>query len=67
MSRCTECSKELNSLDVGIYKKLINRGCREFMCRECLGKRLNLSVDELNKLIERFRKQGCMLFPPQED
>lgn len=62
MTRCIRCGKELNSVDIGAYKKFINRGSTEFMCKSCLADELNVSEELKDKKIEHFKKQGCRLF-----
>lgn len=62
MSACINCGKELEHNDIGAYKKFINRGSTQFMCRKCLAADLNVSVELINKKIEYFKLQGCMLF-----
>jgi len=56
--------------EVGLTKKLINRGATRFLCLGCLGRHFGLTIGELEEMIERFRRQGCALFcasPPREE
>ena len=62
MDLCIRCSKMLTYNDVGAYKKFINRGSTEFMCKSCLADELNVSEELIDKKIEHFKKQGCTLF-----
>ena len=62
MKYCIHCGKELNSIDIGAYKKFINRGSTEFMCKSCLAKDLRVPEELIDQKIEHFKKQGCMLF-----
>ena len=62
MSCCFRCGKQLNSVDIGAYKKFINRGSTEFMCKGCLANELNVTEELIDKKIEHFKKQGCTLF-----
>ena len=61
MSCCIRCGKQLNSVDIGAYKKFINRGSTEFMCKRCLANELNVPEELIDKKIEHFKKQGCTL------
>ena len=62
MDLCAGCQTKLDSDEIGLTKKLINRGCTDFYCVNCLSKRLNLSVERLRELAERYRASGCTLF-----
>ncbi len=62
MSLCFKCSNELTSDEIGIYKKLINRGANKFMCKVCLAHEFNCSVELINQKIEEFKEMGCTLF-----
>ncbi len=62
MSKCKVCGKELSNDEIGLSKKLINRGATEFSCINCLADFFNCDVPLLEKKIEQFKKQGCALF-----
>ena len=62
MDICVKCGKPLEFNDIGATKKFINRGATEFMCRACLAKELGVSEELIEKKIEQFKRQGCMLF-----
>lgn len=62
MSQCKNCGRELVNDDIGLTKKLINRGSTEFYCMDCLAEMFNCSTELLRRKIEQFRKQGCSLF-----
>lgn len=66
MSRCKNCGKELNTVDVGLTKKLINRGATEFCCKKCLAAKFNVTEELLDEKVRQFRAAGCLLFPPLE-
>lgn len=59
---CIKCGKKLMNIDVGLHKKMINRGAREYMCIDCLSEYIGVSTDELRRKAEEFKKMGCMLF-----
>ena len=63
---CFKCGAGLSRDEVGLTKKLINRGCTAFMCFSCLAKHFQVSVDLLKEKVEQFREMGCMLFEPRQ-
>lgn len=60
--KCMRCAVHLSSDEIGLYKKLINRGAERGLCIKCLSEELNVSTDELKERIEYFRSLGCTLF-----
>ncbi len=61
---CIRCSAALTRDEIGLTKKLINRGCTEFMCYDCLAKHFDVTVTLLREKVEQFREMGCLLFEP---
>ena len=62
MASCINCARELTSDEIGLHKKMINRGAEEFMCLSCLAIFFHCDESLLVKKIEQFRENGCMLF-----
>ena len=62
MECCEKCGAALCGDEVGLTRKLINRGADRFQCYACLGERFGLDAEDLFGMIERFRRQGCGLF-----
>ena len=56
------CGKELTKTDIGLSKKLINRGTTTYFCLDCLSQKFNCSKKLLQEKAEHFKKQGCTLF-----
>lgn len=50
---------------MGKYRKMVNRGATECLCRACLAKEIGLTAEDVEHLIGRFRRQGCALFSPE--
>jgi uncharacterized protein YlaI len=60
---CYVCGKKnLSKNEVGLNKKLLGRGIRQFYCIDCLAEYLEVTTEELLERIEDFRSQGCALF-----
>lgn len=62
MNHCINCDVELTYEEIGIYKKLINRASKEYMCKNCLAEELNVSTEMIDRKIKQFKEQGCILF-----
>ena len=60
--RCVQCGSEVSSDEIGLTRKLINRGTSDFLCFRCLSARFSLSQSEMDALIDHFRASGCTLF-----
>lgn len=67
MSECKNCKKELSSDEISLYRKLVNRGAQEFICKECLAAELKVTTELLDERIEYFRSSGCALFSQKSE
>ena len=60
---CAYCGKEnLTRNDIGLNKKLIHFQIKKMRCLTCMAEHLEITEDELEEVIERFKQQGCPLF-----
>ena len=66
MAQCMQCGRELTGDEIGLHKKMINRGSTEFLCITCLAGVYHCEESLLERKIEQFRAQGCMLFAAKE-
>lgn len=48
--------------EMGLYRKMVNRGATEYLCIECLAAHYRTDVEALQERIEYFRETGCALF-----
>ncbi len=62
MERCACCGKELSRDEIGLYKKIVNRGAVSFSCLPCLAARFEVPAELLEEKIRQFREEGCTLF-----
>ncbi|MDE7089398.1 MAG: hypothetical protein K2O54_04700 [Prevotella sp.] len=60
--KCYVCGKELTKNEIGLTKKLIDKGATRFYCLSCLAEYLEVTEDELLAKIEEFKEEGCTLF-----
>lgn len=61
-SHCFQCGKPLERDEIGLYKKLVNRGAREFLCKPCLAARFKMTEADCDTLIAHFKEAGCSMF-----
>lgn len=66
MEECIKCGKPLSVNEIGLHKRLINRGAEEYMCKACLAKHFNVSAELLDEKIKMYIMQGCTLFSESE-
>ena len=60
---CVKCGATLCRDDIGLHKKLVDRAAeKDFMCKECIARHFKVDVALLDKKIEEFKYQGCLLF-----
>ncbi len=64
MDVCKDCGKALSGDEIGLHKKMVNRGATEYYCMDCLSRFTGLKVETLQKKIVQFRAMGCTLFVP---
>ncbi len=66
MAKCMQCGRELTQDEIGLHKKMINRGATEWMCLTCLAGFFHCEEELLLRKMEQFREQGCVLFSPKK-
>ena len=60
---CASCGKkDLTRDEIGLTRKLINRGAEECFCLRCLAERFRVTEQQLTELAQAFRENGCSLF-----
>lgn len=60
--KCFQCGNVLGCDDIGLTKKMINRGIQKYLCIHCLSEHFSVSEDILRMKINEFRQMGCTLF-----
>ena len=61
-SNCNLCQTKISKLDIGLNKKLLGEKNNRHYCINCLSNHLDVSLEELLSIAERYREQGCKLF-----
>ena len=51
MPECVRCHAPLTNAEIGLTKKLINRGTTEFLCYHCLAKHFQVAVEDLRRKV----------------
>ena len=67
MALCRECQRPLSSDETALYRKLVRRDAASFLCKTCLADYFQVSETILDKKIEQFRRNGCLLFTGKEE
>jgi len=62
MAKCKQCNANLKPDEIAIYRKLVNRGAKEYLCIPCLSEYFKCSQEIIYDRIEKLRKAGCTLF-----
>ena len=45
-----------------MYRKLVSRQAQRFMCKTCLATYFEVEEEKIDRKIEQFKRQGCLLF-----
>ena len=62
VNTCIACGRELTRDEIGLSRKMINRGAAEFKCLACLSAYYRVTEQRLLERIAQLRAQGCTLF-----
>lgn len=60
--RCGDCGVPLGNTEIALNLKLRGRAAGTFFCMQCLGKQLDCPREELKRIADFFRENGCELF-----
>lgn len=61
--KCKTCGENLGKYGEGATKKFFGKGETEYMCLDCIARKMNVSKELLEKKIEEYKAAGCTLFP----
>ena len=59
---CFSCGKKLTGDDVGMYKRAVDRGAKEFLCLDCLAKKYKTTREYFEEKIKFLKANNCALF-----
>ena len=61
--KCASCGSMLETKnEIGINKKLLGDQTSAYYCMDCLADYLEVTVQDIEDIIEEFKDQGCKLF-----
>ena len=63
---CQKCGGQVSGDEIGLYKKLVNRGASTYLCKVCLAERFSCDTELLDEKIRQFKRMGCTLFVREE-
>ena len=58
---CVKCNRPVSHDEIGLYKRIFNRGAETFWCIHCISEYLDCPVPKLEKKIAEFRDMGCTI------
>jgi phosphoadenosine phosphosulfate reductase len=62
-NKVCSCGKKITKNDViAMNMKFLGSNTEQYMCKKCLRKFLNITVDQWNQYISDFKLSGCVLF-----
>ncbi len=62
-NKCVACGTEnMDKNTLGLNKKLLGTGIKNYYCMDCLADYLDVTVEELLDKVEEFKDEGCKLF-----
>ena len=64
--KCMQCGRDVTPDEIGMTKKMVNRGATRFFCMDCLAQYHGIPVENLYVKLEQFREDGCTLFAPKK-
>lgn len=60
---CSYCARKgLTKDEIGLNKKLIHYRVERMMCLVCISEYFDITVEEMEEMIQEFKRQGCELF-----
>ena len=62
MHKCFRCQKVLISDEIGLYRRMVNRGAVSFLCIDCLASHFKVERTDLEEKLHMFKEAGCTLF-----
>lgn len=62
---CESCKSSLSNTEIALNLKLRGRAVGSFFCLRCLAEKIDSPPQELMRLAEYFRENGCELFSRQ--
>ncbi|MBP5255563.1 MAG: hypothetical protein IJU75_02305 [Clostridia bacterium] len=67
MADCKVCRAKLSNDEIAVTRKLVGMCEQEYYCKKCLADKFRVDVGTIDEKIRQFRRNGCWLFPPEEE
>lgn len=61
-NECIKCGKFLVRDEKAIYRRLVHRNARQYLCKQCLAEHFKCSREIIEERIVYFKEMGCTLF-----
>lgn len=59
---CKNCGRKLIGDEIGVNRKMINRNVTSFLCKSCIAEYFGVDEGKIDRKIEQFKANGCLLF-----
>lgn len=60
--QCFQCGGELTADEIAVYKRMVNRGAKKYLCIHCFAREFSVTEEMIRGKIKQFREMGCTLF-----
>lgn len=60
--QCMKCGRPLAQDEIGIYRRLVDRGARKYLCGDCLASYFRCPRGLIDEKIRYYKRIGCLLF-----
>ena len=62
MAVCKNCGATLCADEISVFLKLVSREAKTYLCKQCLSDTFHCVIALIDRKIEQFKRNGCLLF-----